>query len=190
MPRSQPDDELERYRDYLGLLVRLQSHRRLQGKVDPSGVVQQTLLEAYRDRDRLEGHSPASVAAWLRRILANNLRDEVRKFATAARDVARERRLLDDLDASSARLEGFLAAPDASPSEQAVRQERLLALADALSQLSADQRLAVELHHLCGLPLAEVARQLDRSRGAVAALLFRALGQLREYLREYKESEG
>ena len=48
--------------------------------------------------------------------------------------------------------------------------------------LPRDQRKAVELHHLKGLPLTVVAEQLGRSKGAVAALLFRGLKKLRELL--------
>jgi RNA polymerase sigma-70 factor (ECF subfamily) len=178
--RSEP----ERFREYLGLLARLQLDKRLQGKVDLSGVVQQTLLEAHQAMSRFKEQSEQHKIAWLRQILANNLTDEVRKFTAAARDVAREFSLEAALEASSARLEAWLAADRSSPSEQALRQEQLLSLANALIRLPADQRQAVELHHLQGLPLAEVAGQMNRSKGAVAALLIRGRKKLREFMEE------
>jgi len=178
--------QLERYREYLGLLARLQLDPRLQGKVDVSSVVQQTLLEAYQALGRLPEQGEEVRAAWLRQILANNLRDEVRKFATAARDAGRERSLEAAVAESSSRLEACLAADQSSPSQRAARNEELRALADALGRLPADQRQAVELHHLHGLPLAEIAGQMNRSKGAVAALLFRGLRKLREHLGEHE----
>jgi len=126
-------------------------------------------------------------AAWLRQILANNLRDEIRKRSTAARDVERERSLEAALEQSSSRLGLWLAANQSSPSEQAVRQEELLALAGALTRLPADQRQAVELHHLKGCSLADAAWQMRRSKGAVAQLLFRGLKKLRELLGDIEE---
>jgi RNA polymerase sigma-70 factor (ECF subfamily) len=186
-----PDDRgraLEGFRDYLHLLARLQLSPGLRGKVDLSGVVQQTLLEAYQSLGPLGEHGAALQTAWLRRALANNLHDEVRKLATAARDVKRERSLEVALDESSARLEGWLAAEQSSPSAHVVRQEQLLRLAAALARLPEAQRQAVELHHLQGLPLSEVASQLGRTKGAVAQLLFRGLRTLREVLGD--ENEG
>jgi RNA polymerase sigma-70 factor, ECF subfamily len=176
--------QLERYREYLCLLARLQLDGRLRAKVDLSGVVQQTLLEAFQALQRFPAQGHDLTLAWLRQILANNLRDEVRKFTAGVRDAARERSLEAALDESSSGLEAWLAADHSSPSQQAERNERLLALADALARLPEDQRRAVELHHLQSRPLAEVSRLMERSKGAVAALLFRGLKQLRELLRE------
>ena len=174
--------ELERFREFLSLLARLQIGPRLQGKVDLSGVVQQTLLEAHQALDQLRARDESQRAAWLRKALAHNLTDEVRKLRTAGRDVAREQPLEALLERSSARLEAWLATDQTSPSQRAVRQEQLLRLAEALARLPEDQRTAVELHHLRGYAVAEVARQMGRSDGAVGALLVRGLKKLREGL--------
>ena len=63
-----------------------------------------------------------------------------------------------------------------------MRHERLRGLAEALAQLPEDQRQAVELHHLKGWTLPEVAHEMRRSKEAVAGLLFRALKKLRQLL--------
>jgi RNA polymerase sigma-70 factor (ECF subfamily) len=186
-PRD-PDQELERFRDYLCLLARLQVNTKLQGKVDLSGVVQQTLLEAHQAVHQFADRSTALRAAWLRQILANNLRDEIRKLGTAARDVDREQSLERAIEESSSRIGDWLAASQSSPSQQAMRHEELLALAAALTRLPDDQRQAVELHHLKGSSLADVAWHMGRSKGAVAQLLFRGLKKLRELLGDAGET--
>jgi RNA polymerase sigma-70 factor (ECF subfamily) len=145
--------ELERFRAFLALLARLQLAPRLQGNVDLSGVVQQTLLELHRKFDQFQAWDEARKAAWLRKTLAHNLIDEVRKLRTAGRDVAREQPLEALLERSSARLEAWLATDQTSPSQRAVRQEQQLRLAEALARLPEDQRTAVELHHLRGCAL-------------------------------------
>jgi RNA polymerase sigma-70 factor (ECF subfamily) len=179
-----PGQDLERFRAYLRLLAGLHLDPRLQGKLDPSDVVQETLLRAYQARDQFRWQGDAEMAAWLRTILANLLTDAVRKYTTAARDVNLERSLQGALEESSSRLEAWLASEQSSPSEQAMRQEQLLQLADALAQLPDDQRQAVELRHLKAQSLAEVAGQMGRSKGAVAKLLFRGVAKLRVLLED------
>src|SRR5437762_1352259 len=83
-----------------------------------------------------------------------------------------------------ARLEAFLAADLTSPSGRAERNERLLRLADALARLPEDQRRSVELRHLQGLPLAEIAARMERSVDAVVGLIHRGLRALRRDLEE------
>jgi RNA polymerase sigma-70 factor (ECF subfamily) len=175
---------LERFREYLHLLARLQLDPRWQGKIDLSGVVQQTLLEAHRAWEQFRGWDEGRQAAWLRQALAHNLTDEVRKLATARRDAALERSLDQAVEQSSARLESWLADEHSSPSVRAERNEQTLALAAALAQLAPDQRIAVELRHLHGCSLGEVADRMERSKEAVAKLLFRGLKRLRELLEE------
>jgi RNA polymerase sigma-70 factor (ECF subfamily) len=180
-PRT-PDIAWERYRAYLHLLARLQLPARLRVKFDSSDLVQQTLLEAYRDADRLAALDEPARAAFLRRALANNLADLVRRYRTEARDLDRERPLEAQVNESSARLAGFLAAADSSPSQRAAREEELLRLADCLARLPDDQRLAVEMKHLEGATVADIAAALGRSDTAVGGLLRRGLARLRELM--------
>jgi RNA polymerase sigma-70 factor (ECF subfamily) len=173
---------LDGYRDYLQLLARLQVDARLQGRVDLSGVVQQTLLEAHQAWEQLRAWDEGQRAAWLRKALANNLTDELRKLGTARRDVTRDRSIDAALEESSARLEALLAAEQPTPLQQVVKQEQLIGLAHALGQLPLDQRHAVELRHLMDCSVVEVAEQMGKSREAVAKLLYRGLKRLRELL--------
>jgi len=175
---------LEHYRDYLRWLARTQLDSSLRSKVDPSDVVQETLLQAHRALHRLRAQTDSQVAAWLRQILARNLAHAQRDLRRAKRDVAREQSLEAALDASSARIEGWLAAEQSSPSERAWRNEHVLQLAAALEQLPEAQREAIMLQLWQGRSLAEIGQQMGRSTVAVAGLIKRGLKQLRQSLLE------
>ncbi|HVS40111.1 MAG TPA: sigma-70 family RNA polymerase sigma factor [Gemmataceae bacterium] len=181
------DRPLDAYRDYLRLLARMHLGGRLQAKLDASDVVQHVLLRAHESRNQFRGATEAERLAWLRAILANALAAAARHFDAGMRDLARERSLEAELDLSSSRMECLLAADQTSPSEGAVRSEELVRLAHALTQLPDDQRRVVEWHHLKGLPIAETAERLGRSRAAVVGLLFRGLKQLRALLADPSE---
>lgn len=188
--KAQPGERpLEDYRDYLRLLARVQLDPRLRAKMDASDAAQQAILQAHQARAQFRGTTEAERLAWLRAILANVLAAAARQFDTGARDVGRERSMEADLGPSSSRLECLLAADQTSPSQRAVRGEDLLRLAAALARLPEEQRWVVELHYLQGMPVAEVAGRMARTRPAVVGLLFRGLRKLRELLRESGEAD-
>jgi RNA polymerase sigma-70 factor, ECF subfamily len=173
---------MEQFRPYLRMLARMQLEGPFQAKIDASDIVQQTLLEAHQAKEQFHGESDEERIGWLRRILARNLADEVRKFRREKRDVGLEQSLQAALCESSLRLEGWLAANDSLPDHRAMRNEQLLQLAAAIEALPEDQRQAVAWHQLQGQSAAEIAVVMGRTEVAVAGLLRRGLKKLRELL--------
>jgi RNA polymerase sigma-70 factor (ECF subfamily) len=175
---------LEQYRAYLALLARLQIGRRLQGKADPSDVVQEVFLEATRGFPRFRGQSEGELLAWLRRVLATKLSSLVRRYVARQRDVRREQDLVAELDETSRWLGGLVVAPGGSPSQEAARREQAVLLADALERLPDHYREVIVLHHMEGLTLTETARRMGRTPAGVEKLWARALGWLRDVTEE------
>ena len=183
-PASDPAlDRLESYRGYLMLLARMQIGRRLQGKVDPADVVQETFLHAVRDFAQFRGATDQELAGWLRQILAARLADLVRRFCgSQRRDVRLEQALEVELNHSSQVLDHGLVSPLSSPSQQAARHEQSTRLAQALERLPEAYRDVLVLRHLEESDFAEVSRRMGRSVEAVKKLWARALVRLRRSL--------
>jgi RNA polymerase sigma-70 factor, ECF subfamily len=172
---------LNEQRAWLHLCARLLLDPRYQSKIDAADLVQETLLKAHGalDRGEFRGQTDVEFEAWLRTILANTVRDMVRKLRLPA---SLENSLEQDLEKSSIRLAGLLAADTTSPSQKASKREDLSRLAAALEQLPDDQRQAVELKHLHALPVADIAEHLGKTEEAVGGLLYRGLKKLRTLL--------
>jgi RNA polymerase sigma-70 factor (ECF subfamily) len=174
---------LESYRAYLTVLARVQIGRRLQGKVDAADVVQDAFLGAYRDFDQFRGTTEAEFLGWLRQVLAFVLANLVRHYqGTQRRDIRLERQLAVELDQSSHALDRGLMAAQSSPSQQAIRREQSVLLAEALARLPDDWRDLLILRHLEGLTFPEVAERLGRTLDSVKKQWPRALAKLRRLL--------
>jgi RNA polymerase sigma-70 factor, ECF subfamily len=176
-----------RYRQYLWVLAQGQLGGRLRARCDPSDLVQQTLLEAFRDFAGFTGAHEAELLAWLRQILAHNLYNEARHHGAKRRDAARQVSLEEvqaGLDRSSVNLGQCLAADIPTPSRAAGEREAAVQLADTLAQLPKDYQTVLLLRIFEGLSAEEVAERMDRTAGAVRMLQLRALTALRELIKE------
>lgn len=166
---------LDEFRPYLKLLAQRAMDGRLAGRIDSSDVVQQTYLSAVRKFDEFSGDDADALAGWLQLIHERNLIDTARKHLEAEkRAVSREETLiesepLDDMELTS-------------PSQRLMKGESAVRLARALALLPDDQSEAVRLRHLDGWPLDKIAERMNRSKRAVAGLLYRGLENLRDRL--------
>jgi len=174
---------LESYSNYLTLLVRVQIGAKLRGKVDPGDIVQETFLEAHRQFTDFRGTTEAELLAWLRRILAGQFAQTLRRYlGTKGRDIRLEQEMVAKLNQSSAALDRGFAASGSSPSQSAVRREHALLLADALNRLPADYREVIVLRHIEALSFAEAGERMERTENSVQKLWVRALARLRQEL--------
>lgn len=154
-------------------------------------VTQDAFLAAYRRLDTLRG---ISFRAWLLRIVSNGCYDYWRargRRPTASLDalLAGEDGPADD-HAPDAALARALVDPGGAPERVALRREAVEAIEAALLRLPDDQRLAVILSDVQGLPYEEVARVTDAPLGTVKSRIARGRARLREILLQQPELFG
>lgn len=172
-------------RNYLVVVARAEAQSGLRAKIDPSDIVQQTLLDAHRGLDGFRGSTEAEWLGWLRRILNHNAADFVRHYiGTEKRGAHREVSLGQAGSDQPFRAPPEPAAPDATASQLFARHELELQVADAIASLSDDYRDVIVLRNLERLPFDEVASRMGRSRPAVQMLWLRAIRAVQESLVE------
>lgn len=174
------DRLLDQYRGYLKLLAQTQLDRRLQVRVSPSDLVQETLLHAYRTFNQFRGQQLSEVAAWLRTILARRISDQFRHHKAGKRDLHREQAIEDALDRSSMEMNRSLLSAEPSAATQADQAEQAIAVANALDRLPEDYRTVIVLREFQQLSFGMVAERMARTSGAVRMLWVRALERLRK----------
>jgi len=174
------EEQFERYRNYLRFLARTQLPPHLRARLDPSDIVQQSMLQAHEAAEAFRGNSEAELMAWLRAILGGVVAHAIRDQHRGVRDVYKEHSIQQQLDQSSMLLANALISPVQAPSV-AMRQEELArSVAELVEELPDAQRDAIVLHYWQQLPLKQVAETLGKSPAAVAGLLQRGLATLRE----------
>jgi RNA polymerase sigma-70 factor, ECF subfamily len=188
-PRDDPavlEKAMAKHRDRLRRMVALRLDRRLQGRVDPSDVIQEAYLEAARRLpEYLKAPEPMPVFLWLRFLTSQSLQLAHRKhLGVLARDPNREISLDADRmpQASSAALAAQLLGHDTRASEAAIRVERRLRLEQALNQMDALDREALTLRHFEQLSNSECARVLGLKETTATKRYIRALRKLKEIL--------
>jgi RNA polymerase sigma-70 factor (ECF subfamily) len=173
---------LEKYRAYLETLTFAQIDPGLRGKFGWSDIIQGTLIKATRTLERIEAMDPEGQKRWLRRMLINNLRDEIDRWRAEGRNVGREQSLDVAAEQSSCRLRDWIIAEESTPSANLIEQEQKLRVLAAMSQLPQREREALSLQYDHGWKLAQIAEYLGCTMNVVAGLQARGRKRLRKLL--------
>jgi RNA polymerase sigma-70 factor (ECF subfamily) len=177
------DRLLERYRNYVLLLVRLQIGGREQGHADFQEKFRRVWLEIHKKSGLFRGSSEREFLAWVGKVvklvLSHAVQHDPRIFRSELRlEFAPD----DELDQSSFALNVSLVAPEIASGPRRFQCERAVLLADALHALPDEYREVIILRQLEGLSFPHVARRLGRTEESAKSTWLRALTQFRSTL--------
>ena len=166
-------------------MVELRLDRRLSARIDASDVVQEAYLDAITRLDEYVREPKYPLFLWLRLIVGERLLKLHRyHLGTQMRDAGLEVSIYRGAlpAASSAALAAQLLGKHTSPTQAALRAERMMRLQEALNTLNAIDREVLSLRHFEEMTLAETALALGIEESAAAKRYVRALKRLKAIL--------
>lgn len=174
---------LQLYRNYMMVLASNQLDRRLRQRLNPSDLVQETMLAAHRDFADFRGQSQGEFMAWLRMILVHCVGHAVETHLKARkRDIRREvpNHVAKNGWNGGAQWLDILAGRDSTPSEIFGRGETAMKLTQQLAKLKPEHRDVIIYRNLHGLPFDEVASRMGRKSASIRMLWLRAIEKFKE----------
>src|SRR5947209_990712 len=174
------------YRKRLRQMVRLRLDRRLQGRIDPSDIIQDAYIDAARKIAEHGGEgSELPFYLWLRLVTGERLlRVHRQHLGAAMRDAGREISLHRGAlpQASSASLAAQLLGRITTASRVAARAELQLLLQETLNRMDPVDREVIALRHFEELSNDEAAGVLGLTRAAASKRYVRAMLRLKAAL--------
>jgi len=173
---------LARHRDQLRRMVAIRLDDRLSARIDPSDVVQETLIVAAKQLADYLRDPPLPLYPWLRQIAWNRLAALHRRHVEAGkRSVGREQSL-EISSASAIQLGEHLASRESGPLRRAIRKEMCQRVRAALAAMPEPDREILILRHLEQLSYADSAAILQITEAAAKQRHVRALRRIRRLL--------
>ena len=176
---------IARHRDRLKRMIAVRMDHRLQGRVDPSDVIQEACLVASKQIANYAANPGLPFYLWLRWIAGQRLIEQRRRHLGAQiRGVSREVSLFHGQfpEATSEDLAARLMSRLRTPSQEAIRMEQTIALREAFDALEPIDREILALRHFEQLSNGEVAAVLGIDKSAASKRYGRALRHLKEVL--------
>jgi RNA polymerase sigma-70 factor (ECF subfamily) len=176
---------MEQYRDHLRRMVSLRMDPRLQGRVDPSDVIQEGYLDAALRLEEYARDPAVPFVIWLRFLIGQRiLKEHRRHLGVKVRDVGREVSLDRGSmpEANTVVLAARLLGDLSSPSELASRAERKIRLQRALEAMDPIDREILVLRHFEQMNNGEAALVLGLDKSAASKRYIRAVVRLKRIL--------
>jgi len=151
----------------------------LQGVVLVDDILQQTFVRAAQAIGSYEIRGPGAFRAWLKTIAANLVKDAHKRRRRERRAPQGDRRYRQVDDTTMGALVDRIAGENISPSGQVYRNDNLRHMRAALAGLPADQREVIQRHYLQDQSLEQISQAMNRTKGAVRGICYRARKNLR-----------
>ena len=179
------DRLLGEFREPLRRVIDLRLDPAIARRVDASDIVQDVLIEANQRLTDYLKSPDMPFHLWLRHLAQDRIIDTHRRHRLAQRrSVDREQPIARPAwaDESSVSLIAQLIDTERTPTSEAIRHELQRRLADAVNQLSDDDRDIILMRHHEALSNQEVAGLLGLTEAAASMRYLRALRRLRALL--------
>lgn len=179
---------LDVYRGYLMTIANDRLSQDVVGKVAPSDLVQETMLQAYRAFDEFRGTSELEFLAWLKQIIFRKVIDVHRHYRNfAARDISREIPLsfLSEHDDNRSPSVGGAVRPN----EPATSSKSGWTFDDVLATLDEEQRQVIKLHSIDELSFEDVGERMGRCAKTARKLWTRAIRNLTLALQSHESGK-
>jgi RNA polymerase sigma-70 factor (ECF subfamily) len=180
------DEVLSRHRNRLKRMISARLDARISARIDPSDIVQETLLAASRMLDDYLRGRPVPFYPWLRQLAWDKLVEQHRRHVDAqVRTVKRERAMVSDESANG--IADRLFAHGAAPSARIGQAELRLVVRRALAELPEADREVLIMRFIEQHSTKEVAAILGLQPRTIQVRQLKAMQRLRARLREYLE---
>jgi RNA polymerase sigma-70 factor (ECF subfamily) len=164
------------YGERVRRIIRLRIDRKLRPKIDSVDVVQDALVLAMAGLKNFTYRNEGDFLRWLSKIAENKLRDILDKFHAEKRDIRREipfKKVETKTEEGSVGIAGPLQTT--TPSVLLSRKEQYERLERAIDELKPEYREVIFLSRIERLSHEEIAIKMEKSKGAIAMQLSRAL---------------
>ena len=156
-------------------------YRMVGNEQDAADLTQEAFVRMFNARHRL--NSEGAFLAWMRTIATNICRDHFRKRKRTIKGDSLDAPICIDGD----EIEKEVADWSNNPERTYEKKDLQATVQGALSTLSEEHRAVVVLHHIEGMDIREIARELGIPEGTVKSRLARARDELKRKLGHYVE---